>query len=92
MQDHTDAWPFIEPVDSVDVPDYYKIIKDPIGKNTVRLNTELSCHTFFVILLLFLENIIVSTNKINRRGMNECNLIKRWFLYIGERPFVCSVD
>ena len=65
MQDHSDAWPFKEPVDPLDVPDYYEFIKDPIGKNTVRY-TELSCHTFFVILLLFLENIIVSTNKINR--------------------------
>lgn len=32
MQDHADAWPFKEPVDSLDVPDYYDIIKDPIGK------------------------------------------------------------
>jgi histone acetyltransferase len=30
--DRTDAWPFKEPVDSRDVPDYYDIIKDPIGE------------------------------------------------------------
>ena len=48
MQDHSDAWPFKEPVDPLDVPDYYEIIKDPIGKNTVGLNTELSCHTFLL--------------------------------------------
>lgn len=71
MQDHSDAWPFKEPVDPLDVPDYYEIIKDPIGKNTVRLNTELIMpYIFFVILLLFLESIMVSTNKINRRGIN----------------------
>lgn len=32
MHDHADAWPFKEPVDELDVPDYYQIIKDPIGK------------------------------------------------------------
>lgn len=32
MQDHVDAWPFKEPVDARDVPDYYDIIKDPMGK------------------------------------------------------------
>lgn len=31
MNEHPDAWPFKEPVDSRDVPDYYDIIKDPIG-------------------------------------------------------------
>lgn len=34
MHDHVDAWPFKEPVDSRDVPDYYEIIKDPVGKNS----------------------------------------------------------
>ena len=49
MQDHSDAWPFKEPVDPLDVPDYYEIIKDPIGKNTVGLNTELFCYPFVVV-------------------------------------------
>lgn len=31
MHDHPDSWPFKEPVDARDVPDYYDIIKDPIG-------------------------------------------------------------
>lgn len=31
MLDHPDAWPFKEPVDARDVPDYYEIIKDPMG-------------------------------------------------------------
>ncbi|KAE9460697.1 hypothetical protein C3L33_07447, partial [Rhododendron williamsianum] len=30
MNDHPDAWPFKEPVDARDVPDYYDIIKDPM--------------------------------------------------------------
>lgn len=33
MHDHADAWPFREPVDARDVPDYYDIIKDPMGGN-----------------------------------------------------------
>ncbi|KAG6487570.1 hypothetical protein ZIOFF_056158 [Zingiber officinale] len=35
MFEHPDAWPFKEPVDAREVPDYYDIIKDPMGKNTV---------------------------------------------------------
>lgn len=54
MQDHSDAWPFKEPVDPLDVPDYYEIIKDPIGKNTVRLNTE------FIIPYIFLLSFCCS--------------------------------
>lgn len=33
MHEHVDAWPFKEPVDARDVPDYYDIIKDPMGKD-----------------------------------------------------------
>jgi histone acetyltransferase len=28
------AWPFLEPVDPDEVPDYYDIIKEPMGKFT----------------------------------------------------------
>lgn len=37
MHDHPDAWPFKEPVDSRDVPDYYDIIRDPMGKELHKL-------------------------------------------------------
>jgi len=40
---HPHAWPFLEPVDPHDVPDYYKVIKDPMDLQTVelRLNQKL---------------------------------------------------
>ena len=31
MRKHKSSWPFLEPVNKEDVPDYYDIIKDPIG-------------------------------------------------------------
>eukprot|EP00249_Psilotum_nudum_P017446 c26328_g1_i2 orf=716-2554(-) len=40
--EHADSWPFKEPVDARDVPDYYDIIKDPIDLKTIskRLDSE----------------------------------------------------
>jgi nucleosome-remodeling factor subunit BPTF len=32
LQSHKMAWPFLEPVDPSEVPDYYAVIKDPMGK------------------------------------------------------------
>lgn len=31
LQAHKNAWPFMEPVDPEEAPDYYKVIKEPMG-------------------------------------------------------------
>ncbi|KAK2648479.1 hypothetical protein Ddye_015968 [Dipteronia dyeriana] len=40
LHDHVDAWPFKEPVDARDVPDYYDIIKDPMDLRTMSKRVE----------------------------------------------------
>ncbi|KAK4492498.1 hypothetical protein RD792_003307 [Penstemon davidsonii] len=40
LHDHPDAWPFKEPVDARDVPDYYEIIKDPMDLQTMSKRVE----------------------------------------------------
>lgn len=32
FQAHKMAWPFLEPVDPNDAPDYYGVIKEPMGE------------------------------------------------------------
>lgn len=32
LQAHKMAWPFLEPVDTNDAPDYYMVIKEPMGE------------------------------------------------------------
>ena len=32
LQSHKMAWPFLEPVNADEVPEYYDVITDPIGK------------------------------------------------------------
>lgn len=34
FQAHKCAWPFIDPVDANEVPDYYNVIKEPMGEST----------------------------------------------------------
>ncbi|KAK1373073.1 Histone acetyltransferase [Heracleum sosnowskyi] len=40
MYDHPDSWPFKEPVDARDVPDYYDIIRDPMDLKTMSKRVE----------------------------------------------------
>ena len=34
---HSEAWPFLEPVSVAEAPDYFDVIKDPIGMEPHRL-------------------------------------------------------
>ncbi|XP_058794232.1 nucleosome-remodeling factor subunit NURF301 isoform X2 [Phymastichus coffea] len=37
IQGHKSAWPFMEPVDPNEAPDYYKVIKEPMDLQTIEL-------------------------------------------------------
>lgn len=43
MNEHPDAWPFKDPVDARDVPDYYDIIKDPMGMWLIFKLAHVNC-------------------------------------------------
>ncbi|KAJ0245738.1 Bromodomain-containing protein [Hirschfeldia incana] len=62
MQDHSDAWPFIKPVDPLEVPDYYKIINDPIDLKTIGMRVE--SEQYYVTLDMFVADA--------RRMFNNC--------------------
>lgn len=40
VKEHESSWPFHEPVDPDEVPDYYTVIKDPIGMDYICLKRE----------------------------------------------------
>lgn len=47
------AWPFLEPVDPHDAPDYYRVIKEPMGKNLfylLKLHTPIHIHVFLPLV------------------------------------------
>uniref|UniRef100_A0A5S6QA34 histone acetyltransferase n=2 Tax=Trichuris muris TaxID=70415 RepID=A0A5S6QA34_TRIMR len=46
LRAHPSAWPFLEPVDAVEVPDYYGFIKYPVDLQTMehRLESGYYCH------------------------------------------------
>ncbi|XP_054804085.1 histone acetyltransferase GCN5-like [Prosopis cineraria] len=54
MHDHADAWPFREPVDARDVPDYYDIIKDPMDLKTMSKRVE--SEQYYVTLEMFVAD------------------------------------
>jgi hypothetical protein len=48
------AWPFLEPVDPNDAPDYYGVIKEPMGKyvsSLWSLSKSLWRHSEFIKLI-----------------------------------------
>lgn len=53
QQSHKMAWPFLEPVDPHDAPDYYHIIKEPMGKNKSWQCRKCYTHTSYISLSLF---------------------------------------
>ncbi|KAL6499527.1 DeSI-like protein hag1 [Orobanche gracilis] len=55
MHDHPDAWPFKEPVDSRDVPDYYEIIKDPMDLKTMSKRVE--SEQYYVTFEMFVADV-----------------------------------
>ncbi|GCE99564.1 histone acetyltransferase [Zygosaccharomyces mellis] len=38
MQNHAAAWPFLQPVNKEEVPDYYDFIKEPMDLSTMEMN------------------------------------------------------
>ncbi|KAA0052431.1 histone acetyltransferase GCN5 [Cucumis melo var. makuwa] len=55
MHDHVDAWPFKEPVDSRDVPDYYEIIKDPVDLKTMSKRVE--SEQYYITFEMFVADV-----------------------------------
>ncbi|KAI5680167.1 hypothetical protein M9H77_01394 [Catharanthus roseus] len=55
MLDHPDAWPFTEPVDARDVPDYYDIIKDPMDLKT--MSKRVDSEQYYVTFEMFLADV-----------------------------------
>ncbi|GAV81026.1 Bromodomain domain-containing protein/Acetyltransf_7 domain-containing protein [Cephalotus follicularis] len=55
MHDHLDAWPFKEPVDAREVPDYYDIIKDPMDLKTMSKRVE--SEQYYVTFEMFVADV-----------------------------------
>ncbi|XP_052185154.1 histone acetyltransferase GCN5 [Diospyros lotus] len=55
MHDHVDAWPFKDPVDARDVPDYYDIIKDPMDLKTLSKRVE--SEQYYVTFEMFVADV-----------------------------------
>ncbi|CAI5512496.1 unnamed protein product, partial [Closterium sp. Naga37s-1] len=55
VMEHADSWPFKDPVDGSEVPDYYDIIKDPIDLKTMQKRLE--AESFYVTIDMFVADM-----------------------------------
>ncbi|KAK7285275.1 hypothetical protein RJT34_20040 [Clitoria ternatea] len=55
MHEHADAWPFKDPVEARDVPDYYDIIKDPMDLKTMSKRVE--SEQYYVTFEMFVADV-----------------------------------
>ncbi|ONK60597.1 uncharacterized protein A4U43_C08F20300 [Asparagus officinalis] len=55
MSEHPDAWPFREPVDARDVPDYYDVIKDPMDLKT--MSKRLESEQYYITFEMFVADV-----------------------------------
>ncbi|KAL3626067.1 DeSI-like protein hag1 [Castilleja foliolosa] len=55
MHDHPDSWPFKDPVDARDVPDYYDIVKDPMDLKTMSKRVE--SEQYYVTFEMFVADV-----------------------------------
>lgn len=56
------AWPFLEPVDPEDAPDYYRVIKEPMGKKLDENSCMFSDRNVFTKLKHgTIQNLFIAT-------------------------------
>ncbi|CAI5484591.1 unnamed protein product [Closterium sp. Yama58-4] len=55
VMEHADSWPFKDPVDGNEVPDYYDIIKDPIDLKTMQKRLE--AESFYLTIDMFVADM-----------------------------------
>ncbi|GJP52037.1 hypothetical protein CLOM_g11149 [Closterium sp. NIES-68] len=69
--EHQDSWPFKEPVDGSEVPDYYDIIKDPMDLKTMQRRLE--AESFYQTIDMFVADMRRMTS--NARTYNAPDTI-----------------
>lgn len=82
LKSHSSAWPFLKPVDAVEAPDYYDVIKYPIDLQTISERLE---RNYYVNLRLF--QIEISRLFFNCRTYNDsqteyylcANILERFY-------------
>jgi len=64
IQAHADVWPFSGPVNPVEVPDYYEVVKDPLDMELIQ--ERVASGNYYVTLEMFCADF--------RLMFNNCRL------------------
>lgn len=86
-QTHPDAWPFMEPVKKSEAPDYYEIIRFPIGQSATLF--PLDSIGFVPAYVLTVSSIVFSFAPTDLKTMTE-RLKNRY--YVTKKLFIADLQ
>ena len=69
---HPRAWPFLKPVNEKEVPDYYQIIKHPMGKSS-HFSTTVWTHFFAQIWARSSQRFPITNTPTSKSSLTMCN-------------------
>lgn len=74
VHDHQDSWPFQEPVDPAEVPDYYEVIKTPMSLALIQ--QRLGSQQYYVNLEMFAADFRIMFNNARKYNAQDTEYYK----------------
>lgn len=74
VHDHQDSWPFHDPVDPAEVPDYYEVIKNPVSLALIQ--QRLATQQYYLTLEMFAADIRIMLSNARKYNAQDTEYYK----------------
>ena len=81
-RNHTSSWPFLNPVDSKDVPDYYEHVKFPMDMKTMAERLKANYYVNKRLFIADMKRMFTNCRAYNApetEYYNSANILERFF-------------